>query len=112
MSGDDSLTLPLLAMGARGVVLVVGNIIPKDMIALFAAFESGDMAEARRWHHKLFPLCRDMLGLATNPIPVKAALKLVGRDTGELRMPMTPLSAEQEAKLRKTLTEYGLLPAA
>lgn len=109
LSGDDSLTLPLLSIGARGVVSVVGNIVPRDMIALFAAFEAGRMDEARRWHHKLFPLCRDMLGLATNPIPIKAAMKLLGRDTGILRMPMTPLSADQEARLRKTLVQYGLL---
>jgi len=109
LSGDDSLTLPLLALGGRGVISVVGNIIPKDMIALIAAFESGNLTEAQRWHHKLFPLCRDMLGLSTNPIPIKAAMKLLGRDTGELRMPMTPLSAEQEARLRKTLADYGLL---
>lgn len=109
LSGDDSLTLPLMAMGARGVVSVVGNLIPKDMVAMIAAFESGNMAEARRWHHKLFPLCRDMLGLATNPIPIKAAMKLLGRDSGELRMPMTPLGADDVAKLRKTLTNYGLL---
>ncbi len=109
LSGDDSLTLPLLAVGARGVVSVVGNIIPKDMIALFAAFESGDMAEASAWHHKLFPLCRDMLGLATNPIPIKAAMKLLGRDTGELRLPMTALGPDEEIKLRATLTQYGLL---
>ena len=61
------------------------------------------------WHHKLFPLCRDMLGLATNPIPIKAAMKMLGRDTGELRMPMTPLDASGEAKLRQTLIAYGLL---
>ncbi|MBN1590271.1 MAG: 4-hydroxy-tetrahydrodipicolinate synthase [Pirellulales bacterium] len=109
LSGDDSLTLPLLAMGGRGVVSVVGNIIPQDVIALFAAFESGNIDEAKRWHHKLFPLCRDMLGLATNPIPIKAAMKLLGRDTGEVRMPMTPLGPDEEAKLRKTLTNYGLL---
>ena len=109
LSGDDSLTLPLLAIGGRGVVSVVGNIVPRDMIALVRAFESGNMVEAQRWHKKLFPLCRDMLGLATNPIPVKAAMRLLGRDTGDLRMPMTPLSAEQEATLRKTLTDYGLL---
>jgi 4-hydroxy-tetrahydrodipicolinate synthase len=109
LSGDDSLTLPLMAIGGRGVISVVGNIVPKDVLALIAAFESGDMAEAQRWHRKLFPLCRDMLGLATNPIPIKAAMKLLGRDTGDLRMPMTPLSADQEAKLRKTLVDYGLL---
>ena len=108
LSGDDSMTLPLLAIGGRGVISVVGNIVPKDMIALCAAFEAGNMAEARRWHRKLFPLCRDMLGLATNPIPIKAAMRMLGRDTGELRLPMTPLSANEEAKLRKTLSDYGL----
>ena len=109
LSGDDSLTLPLLALGGRGVISVVGNIVPKDMIALLNAFASADIEEAQRWHAKLFPLCRDMLGLATNPIPVKAAMKLLDRDTGELRMPMTPLSSAQEAKLRTTLADYGLL---
>jgi 4-hydroxy-tetrahydrodipicolinate synthase len=109
LSGDDSLTLPLLAIGGRGVISVVGNILPKDMIALFAAFEAGNMAEAQRWHRRLFPLCRDMLGLATNPIPIKAAMALLGRDTGELRMPLTPLSDAEEARLRKTLSTYGLL---
>jgi 4-hydroxy-tetrahydrodipicolinate synthase len=109
LSGDDSLTLPLLAIGGRGVVSVVGNIIPKDMIAMIEAFERNDMAEARRWHHKLFPLCRDMLGLATNPIPIKAAMQMLGRDTGELRMPLTPLSPAEETKLRGTLSRYGLV---
>ena len=109
LSGDDSLTLPLLAIGGRGVISVVGNIVPGDLAAMLGAFEAGDLAEARRWHHKLFPLCRDMLSLATNPIPIKAAMKLLGRDTGELRLPMTPLTAEQEARLRETLTTYGLL---
>ncbi len=109
LSGDDSLTLPLLAIGGRGVISVVGNIVPKDMIALINAFDAGNMAEAQSWHRRLFPLCRDMLGLSTNPIPIKAAMKLLGRDTGELRLPMTPLSANEEAKLRKTLANYGLL---
>jgi 4-hydroxy-tetrahydrodipicolinate synthase len=58
---------------------------------------------------KLFPLCRDMLGLSTNPIPVKAAMKLLGRDTGDLRMPMTPLDPASEQKLRRTLIQFGLL---
>ena len=113
LSGDDSMTLPLMAIGGRGVISVVGNIVPEDMLSLITAFDSGDIQEARRWHHKLFPLCRDMLGLATNPIPVKAAMKLLGRDTGELRMPMTPLSSQEEERLRGTLRNYGLLqPAA
>jgi len=109
LSGDDSLTLPLLAIGGRGVVSVVGNIVPRDMIALIDAFDRGDVAAAQSWHRKLFPLCRDMLSLATNPIPIKAAMKLLGRDSGQLRMPLTPLTADQEARLRKTLADYGLL---
>jgi 4-hydroxy-tetrahydrodipicolinate synthase len=109
LSGDDSLTLPLMAMGARGVVSVVGNLIPGDVIALVRAVDEGRLDEARDWHRRLFPLCRDMLGLATNPIPVKAAMAMLGRDTGELRMPLTPLTSEQEAKLRTTLANYGLV---
>jgi 4-hydroxy-tetrahydrodipicolinate synthase len=109
LSGDDSLTLPLLSIGGRGVVSVVGNIVPKDVIALVQAFESGDVEGARRWHHKLFPLCRDMLGLSTNPIPIKAAMQMLGRDTGDLRMPLVRLSPAEEAKLRATLVRYGLL---
>jgi len=109
LSGDDSLTLPLLSIGARGVISVVGNIVPQDMIALFRAFESGNIAEAQRWHHKLFPLCRDMLGLSTNPIPIKAAMQMLGCDTGDLRMPLIQLSPAEETTLRATLVRYGLL---
>jgi 4-hydroxy-tetrahydrodipicolinate synthase len=109
LSGDDSLTLPLMAIGGRGVVSVVGNIVPNDMLALIAAMNKGDLADAQRWHRKLFPLCRDMLGLATNPIPIKAAMKLLGRDSGELLLPMTPLDDAGMTKLKKTLSDYGLL---
>jgi 4-hydroxy-tetrahydrodipicolinate synthase len=109
LSGDDSLTLPLMSVGGRGVISVVGNIVPKDMIALCKAFDAGNFAEALRLHKKLFPLCRDMLGLSTNPIPIKGAMKMLGRDTGELRLPMTPLSSGEETKLRATLNKYGLL---
>jgi 4-hydroxy-tetrahydrodipicolinate synthase len=109
LSGDDSLTLPLLSVGGEGVISVVGNIVPQDMISLLNAWTSGNIAEAQKWHHKLFPLCRDMLGLATNPIPVKAAMRLLGRDTGDLRLPMTPLDETSMVKLQKTLTAYGLL---
>jgi 4-hydroxy-tetrahydrodipicolinate synthase len=109
LSGDDSLTLPLMAVGGEGVVSVVGNIVPRDMIELVQAFQAGDVQRACRQHHKLFPLCRDMLGLATNPIPIKAAMKLLGCGSGELRLPMTPLDEAGEAKLRRTLEDYGLL---
>jgi 4-hydroxy-tetrahydrodipicolinate synthase len=109
LSGDDSLTLPLMAIGGRGVVSVVGNIIPRDVKSLITAFRSGDLDAAQQWHRKLFPLCRDMLGLATNPIPLKAAMQMLGRDTGELRLPMTALDSAQMAALKKTLGQYGLL---
>ncbi len=109
LSGDDSLTLPLLSIGGRGVVSVVGNIVPRDMKALVTAFLNGKVAEAQKWHRKLFPLCRDMLSVATNPIPLKAALALLGRGTGELRLPMTPLDEAGRDKVRKTLVQYGLL---
>jgi len=111
LSGDDSLTLPLMSIGGEGVISVVGNIVPKDMLALVRAFQAGDLAGAKRWHHKLFPLCRDMLSVATNPIPLKAALKLLGHSTGELRLPMVALDAAGEAKVRQTLVNYGLLPS-
>jgi 4-hydroxy-tetrahydrodipicolinate synthase len=109
LSGDDSLTLPLMAIGGQGVISVVGNIVPNDMLALVAAMKQGNLAEAQRWHRKLFPLCRDMLGLATNPIPIKAAMKMLGRDPGELRLPMTPLEDSGMTRLKKSLSEYGLL---
>jgi 4-hydroxy-tetrahydrodipicolinate synthase len=109
LSGDDSLTLPLMSIGGRGVVSVVGNIVPKDMLALVKAADSGNFAEALKWHRKLFPLCRDMLSVATNPIPVKTALKMLGRDSGELRLPMCAMDAAGEAKVRQTLANYELL---
>jgi 4-hydroxy-tetrahydrodipicolinate synthase len=109
LSGDDSLTLPLMAVGGEGVISVVGNVVPGDMLAMVGAYAKGDVAAAQEWHHKLFPLCRDMLGLATNPIPIKAAMRLLNRDTGEMRLPMTPLDSASEGRLRKTLTSYGLL---
>ncbi len=109
LSGDDSLTLPLMAIGGSGVVSVVGNIVPADVQAMMAAFRDGHVQEAQRWHARLFPLCRDMLGLSTNPIPIKAAMALLGRDTGEVRLPLTPLSEQEREKLRGTLRRYGLL---
>ena len=86
-----------------------GAIFASELKALVTAMAKGDIAGAQTWHRKLFPLCRDMLGVATNPIPLKAALKLLGRGTGELRLPMTPLDAAAEAKVRQTLVNYGLL---
>ena len=79
------------------------------MMALVRAFKSGKHAEALAWHRKLFPLCRDMLGVSTNPIPVKTAMKLLGRGSGEMRLPMCEMDAAGEAKVRQTLVNYGLL---
>ena len=109
LSGDDSMTLPLLSVGGEGVISVVGNIVPGDMLQLLHAFNEKRYEDAQQCHRKLFQLGRDLLGLATNPIPIKAAMKLLGRDTGDLRLPMTPLDAAAEQALRNTLTEYGLL---
>jgi 4-hydroxy-tetrahydrodipicolinate synthase len=109
LSGDDSLTLPLLSLGAKGVVSVVGNIIPQEMVALCNAFAKGNITKAQELHYKTYTLCRNMLSLSTNPIPIKAAMKMLGRDTGELRLPMTPLTKTEEQQLRKTLKDYGLL---
>lgn len=108
LSGDDSLTLPLMSIGGEGVISVVGNIVPGDMVALVRAALAGDYTEARKWHTKLFPLCRDMLSLSTNPIPIKAAMHLLGRDTGEIRLPMTELEPAGVEALKKTLNNYGL----
>jgi 4-hydroxy-tetrahydrodipicolinate synthase len=109
LSGDDSLTLPMLAVGAEGVVSVVANLVPRDVIALVDAFDRGDVAEARRLHARLFPLCRDLLGIATNPIPVKLAMALLGRGNGELRLPLCPPGDEGRNALRLSLVRYGLL---
>jgi 4-hydroxy-tetrahydrodipicolinate synthase len=111
LSGDDSLTLPLLSVGGRGVVSVVGNMVPRDIKALVSAYDAGRPDEALRWHRKLFPLSRDLLSVATNPIPVKTAMKLLGRDTGELRLPLCPLDAAGEARIAASLRGYGLLPS-
>lgn len=109
LSGDDSLTLPLMSLGGSGVISVVGNIVPKDVKAMITAFQQGDITGAREAHTKLFPFCRDLLSLASNPIPVKAALQILGRDTGEVRLPLTPLSEASTEQLNQTLKNYGLI---
>ena len=109
LSGDDSLTLPLLSLGGSGVVSVIGNLIPQDVKAMLKAWNEGNISLAQEWHHKLFGLCREMLSLATNPIPVKTALNLLGKDVGEVRLPLTPLEDNHASQLKFRLQEYGLL---
>ena len=99
----------MLAVGAEGVVSVVANLVPRDVIALIEAFQGGRIGEARERHARLFPLCRDLLGLAPNPIPVKAALALLGRGNGEVRLPLCPLDDRSLAILTRSLIRYGLL---
>lgn len=109
LSGDDSLTLPMMSVGAEGVVSVVANLVPKDVMELVAAFQAGQIAQARALHQALFPLCRDLLGLATNPIPLKLAMQLLGRGNGELRLPLVPPDEASLGRLRQSLIAYGLL---
>ncbi|MFH0964662.1 MAG: 4-hydroxy-tetrahydrodipicolinate synthase [Planctomycetota bacterium] len=108
LSGDDSLTLPLMALGAKGVVSVVANINPARVRGLVDAMLSGNLEEARRVHAELFPLCRAMF-VETNPIPVKAAMRMLHRGNGEMRLPMVALRPENEEKLRLALRSAGLL---
>jgi len=108
LSGDDSLTLPIGSVGGKGVISVVANIVPGDVKAMTDLILEGDFVSARKWHNKLFKLCRSMLSMATNPIPVKAAMAMLGMSSEEMRLPMTPLEPAQKETLRKLLKEYGL----
>ncbi len=109
LSGDDSLTLPLASVGAKGVISVVANIVPADVKAMTDIILEGDLVSARQWHRKLFALSKNMLTLATNPIPIKAAMAMLEMCSEELRLPMTPLEDNKKESLRKTLKDYGLL---
>ena len=109
ISGDDSLTLPLASIGGKGVISVVANIVPADVKAMTDLILEGDLTSARQWHKKLFGLCKSMLTLATNPIPIKAAMAMLNMAPEELRLPMTPLEQAKRAALKQTLEEYGLL---
>ncbi|MCX5635827.1 MAG: 4-hydroxy-tetrahydrodipicolinate synthase [Planctomycetota bacterium] len=109
ISGDDSLTLPICSIGGKGVISVVANIVPADVKAMTDLILEGDFVSARKWHSKLFTLSKNMLGLATNPIPIKAAMAMLNMASEELRLPMTPLEEGKKTTLRQTLKEYGLL---
>jgi 4-hydroxy-tetrahydrodipicolinate synthase len=108
ISGDDSLTLPLLSVGGSGVISVVGNIVPKDVADLVGAFEKGDIKRARDLHFKLMPLVKAMF-IETNPIPVKTAMGMMGLCKPDLLLPMCEMSAENKKKLEKALKDYGLI---
>ncbi len=109
LSGDDTLTLPLLAVGGRGVISVIANIVPRDVADLTHAFLGGDWKRAREIHLKLFPLCQAMF-YETNPIPVKTAMALLGMISGELRLPLCPMSEPNLNRLKTAMRAYGLIP--
>jgi 4-hydroxy-tetrahydrodipicolinate synthase len=108
LSGDDSMTLPLIALGGRGVIGVIPNILPREMIALTKAALAGDFAGARALHYKLAPVMRALF-TETNPIGIKAAMAMLGYCEGELRLPLTTLTEPNQQVLRTALTGVGLL---
>jgi 4-hydroxy-tetrahydrodipicolinate synthase len=110
-SGDDSLTLALIAVGAVGVISVIANALPAASAAAVAAALQGNWADARARHYRLLPLMRALF-LETNPIPIKAALAMMGFCHDELRLPLLPMSAAPRERLRAALIEAGALPGA
>jgi 4-hydroxy-tetrahydrodipicolinate synthase len=108
MSGDDSLTLPVLSIGGTGIISVAANIVPKDVAQMVSEFEKGNIGKAQELHYKLLPLIKALF-IETNPIPVKTAMGLMGMCAADLRLPMCAMSAENLEKLKKALKDYGLL---
>ncbi len=106
ISGDDFIVLPMLALGGKGVISVVANLVPAEMVALVSEFNKGNLEKAKKIHYKIFPLCKAMF-IETNPIPVKTAMALQGLlDTPELRLPLSPMSEENVAELKKVLMDF------
>ncbi len=108
LSGDDGLTLPLMAIGGRGIISVASNIVPADMAALVDSVDEGSLANARALHQKMSPLF-DVLFVETNPIPVKAALSLMGKIEYEYRLPLCKMAPANYDNLKKVMGNYGLL---
>ncbi len=108
LSGDDGLTLPILSIGGTGVISVVANVAPKLVVSMVEAFQNGDREKARELHLTLAPLIRAMF-LETNPIPVKKAVELIGLPAGNLRLPLAPISTDNEKKLKAALNDLHLI---
>jgi 4-hydroxy-tetrahydrodipicolinate synthase len=107
-SGEDSLTYSLMALGGKGVISTVANVVPKEMAQLTEACLRGRWEEGRELQFKLVPLIRSLF-IETNPIPVKTALALMGKCSGDLRLPLTPMSEGNLQKLRRSMSDFGLL---
>lgn len=110
LSGDDLFTLPLMAMGGRGVISVISNVAPGDMAAMVDAFDAGDLEKARALHHKMAPLIESLF-IETNPTPVKAALAMMKKISDEVRLPLYRMSDGNYEKLKKVMIGYGLIKA-
>jgi 4-hydroxy-tetrahydrodipicolinate synthase len=108
LSGDDNVTLPVLSLGGKGVISVIANIVPKDSADLVTAWEEGRVADATALFYKLFPVCQAMF-FETNPIPVKTSLALMGKIQDEMRLPLCPMAPGNLDRLKKVLTDYGLI---
>ena len=108
LSGDDSMTLPFMAVGAAGVISVVANLIPRDIADMVEAALKGDFQTARAMHLRMFPVFKAAF-LETNPIPVKAAMEMMGLCTGELRLPLSAMQPGKRALLEQALRDYGVL---
>jgi 4-hydroxy-tetrahydrodipicolinate synthase len=108
LSGDDNITLPLMAIGGRGVISVIANLVPRDVSDMVHAALDGDWKRAREVHYRLFPLARAAF-LETNPIPIKEAMAMAGLLEPELRLPMCRMSDDNRAKLKAVLESLGLL---
>jgi len=108
LSGDDSMTLPLMALGARGVISVITNVIPSEMVGMVSAALEGNYTRAREIHYRMLPLMRALF-IETNPIPVKHAMPLLKKCSAEVRMPLTPMSPAAADKLKAVMKEMRLL---
>lgn len=108
LAGDDIFTLALLAIGGKGVISVISNVVPQDMAAMIDAFAAEDLEKARSLHYRMSPLI-DALFIETNPIPVKSALALMGKIEYELRLPLCRMTARNEESLKKVMQTYGLI---
>ena len=109
LSGDDSLTLPFMSVGAVGVVSVASNLIPRQISELVTLALKGDFTGAQRLHHRYYPLLSAFLRLATNPIPIKTAMSLAGIVPGVLRLPLVAMDAARVAELEGTLKKLGII---
>jgi 4-hydroxy-tetrahydrodipicolinate synthase len=108
LSGDDSLTLPFMAVGAHGVVSVASNVIPREVAHMVRAYSSGNVSLALKLHDKFYPLFKDLF-IETNPGPVKAALAMMGLMQDDFRLPLVPISAASREKLKRTMRAVGIL---